>query len=239
VLYIGIEFIICVFLIIASGTRLCTFGDVIAERTGLGRTWVGVLLIAAVTSLPELITTASCASLVNVPDMAVGIIFGSCVFNLMIIVLLDFFQGPGPIFLRAHRRHIQTILLSIFLSGLAMFAIFIKEPIHFYGIGLTNICIVILYLTGMRKILKAEQEEQKEHESQNNLNNSAGQEEQYDKASFRKAVKGFVLSAVVIIFASVWISFVGEKIAIATGMKENFVGNIFLALATSLPEVVV
>lgn len=39
---IGIEFIICVFLIIVSGTKLCTFGDVITERIGLGRTWVGV-----------------------------------------------------------------------------------------------------------------------------------------------------------------------------------------------------
>jgi len=43
----------------------------------------------------------------------------------------------------------------------------------------------------------------------------------------------------VIIIFSVWISFVGEKIAIVTGIKEHFVGNIFLALATSLPELVV
>lgn len=229
---IWIEFVICVFFIVMAGTRLCKFGDMIAEKTGLGRMWVGVLLIAAATSLPELITTASCASLVKAPDMALGVIFGSCVFNLMIIVLLDFLEGPGPMFLKVSYRHTQTILLGISLLGLAMLAVFTKEPIHFGWIGLTSILIAVCYIVWMRKILRAEKDE----EGKRKL---VKQGKQYTDISFKKAGLGFVVSSVVIIIFSIRISYVGEQIAIVTGIKENFVGNIFLAMATSLPELVV
>jgi len=238
--HIWMEFIICVFFILIAGTKLCKFGDIIAEKTGLGRMWIGVFLIAAATSLPELITTTSCASLVQVPDMALGVIFGSCVFNLIMIVLLDFLDGPGPIFLKASPRHIQIVLLSISLLGLAMLAIFTKEPISFGWVGLSSILIALCYIVVMRRILRAEKTDREEkYELQNGVYKLVKQGKKYDAISSKKAWSGFVLSSVVIIVFSVWISYVGEKIAIATGIKENFVGNIFLAMATSLPELVV
>ena len=54
---------------------------------GLGGTWVGVVLLASVTSLPELVTGISSVTVAGVPDIAVGDVLGSCVFNLMIIVI--------------------------------------------------------------------------------------------------------------------------------------------------------
>jgi len=52
-------FIVCTSLIVYSGTKLAKYGDIIAEKTGLGRTWIGVVLMASVTSLPELVTGIS------------------------------------------------------------------------------------------------------------------------------------------------------------------------------------
>lgn len=49
-------FFICTSLIVYSGTKLSKYGDIIAEKTGLGRTWIGVVLMSSVTSLPELVT---------------------------------------------------------------------------------------------------------------------------------------------------------------------------------------
>ena len=54
-----LEFAVCTAIILVSGTYLSKYGDVIAEKTGLGRTWVGVALMASVTSLPELVTGIS------------------------------------------------------------------------------------------------------------------------------------------------------------------------------------
>ena len=74
-LWIG--FIICTAVIVYSGTKLSKYGDIIAEKTGLGRAWVGLVLMASVTSLPELITGISSVSFANVPDIAVGDVLGS------------------------------------------------------------------------------------------------------------------------------------------------------------------
>lgn len=65
VLWIG--FIVCTSIIVYSGTRLSKYGDIIAEKTGLGRTWIGVVLMASVTSLPELVTGISSVTYANVP----------------------------------------------------------------------------------------------------------------------------------------------------------------------------
>jgi cation:H+ antiporter len=47
-------FILCASIIFFSGKKLSYYGDAIAELTGLGRAWIGLILMASVTSLPEL-----------------------------------------------------------------------------------------------------------------------------------------------------------------------------------------
>ncbi|MGZ8160856.1 MAG: hypothetical protein ACXWT4_18925 [Methylobacter sp.] len=88
-----VEFAALALVIGGSGYFLSLYGDVIAEKTGLGGTWVGIALLATVTSLPELVTGISAVTYVNVPNIALGDALGSCVFNLLLIVLLDFCIG--------------------------------------------------------------------------------------------------------------------------------------------------
>lgn len=89
-----IAFLVCTSVIVYAGSRLSKYGDIIAEKTGLGRTWIGVVLMASVTSLPELVTGISSVTYANVPDIAVGDILGSCVFNMLIISFLDALHRP-------------------------------------------------------------------------------------------------------------------------------------------------
>jgi len=72
-------FIICTSVILYSGTKLSKYGDIIAEKTGLGRVWIGIVLMASITSLPELVTGISSVTYVNVPDIAVGNVIGACI----------------------------------------------------------------------------------------------------------------------------------------------------------------
>ncbi|MBI5640521.1 MAG: sodium:calcium antiporter, partial [Nitrospirae bacterium] len=71
-LLLWLAFIACTAVIVYSGTKLSKYGDIIAEKTGLGRTWIGVVLMASVTSLPELVTGISSVTYAGVPDIAVG-----------------------------------------------------------------------------------------------------------------------------------------------------------------------
>ena len=77
---VWLQFGICAAVILLAGVKLSYYGDIIAEKTGLGRTWIGVVLLASVTSLPELITGISSVALVGVPDIAAGDVLGSCMF---------------------------------------------------------------------------------------------------------------------------------------------------------------
>ena len=79
-MFLWFGFIACTSLIVYSGTKLAKYGDIIAEKTGLGRMWIGVVLMASVTSLPELVTGISSVTYAGVPDIAVGDVLGSCVF---------------------------------------------------------------------------------------------------------------------------------------------------------------
>ncbi|HUX11106.1 MAG TPA: sodium:calcium antiporter, partial [Terriglobia bacterium] len=56
---IWLQFLVCTVVIVFAGSRLSRYGDVIAEKTGMGRTWIGVILMASATSLPELFTGIS------------------------------------------------------------------------------------------------------------------------------------------------------------------------------------
>jgi cation:H+ antiporter len=61
---IWFQFVVVGAIIIAAGSRLARYGDIIGEKSGLGGSWIGVVLLAATTSLPELFTgfSAHCAS---------------------------------------------------------------------------------------------------------------------------------------------------------------------------------
>ena len=74
---IWVEFLLCVLVIAVAGIKLSRYGDAIADKTGLGGTWVGVIMLATVTSLPELVTGVTSVTLANAPDIAVGDILGS------------------------------------------------------------------------------------------------------------------------------------------------------------------
>jgi len=76
VVLLWLKFIIAALIIIFSGIRLCHYGDRIAQRTGLTRAWIGIILIAAITSLPEVVTSLGAALMVRAPDLALGNLMG-------------------------------------------------------------------------------------------------------------------------------------------------------------------
>jgi len=91
------KFLLCVAIILFSGSQLVRYADAIAEKSGLGRIWIGLVLLAFVTSMPELVTGISSAALVDLPDLGVGTLLGSCIFNLSILALLDVLSSHGPV----------------------------------------------------------------------------------------------------------------------------------------------
>ncbi|MGD8644149.1 MAG: sodium:calcium antiporter, partial [Chromatiales bacterium] len=116
---VWLQFLLCLGLIGLAGVKLTRYGDVIADKTGLGGSWIGLILIASVTSLPELATGVSAVGWVAVPDIALGDILGSCVFNLLILALLDALHRERSVYAQAAAGHVLTAGFGIVLIGVS------------------------------------------------------------------------------------------------------------------------
>ncbi len=79
---VWVKFIFCILAIFFSGRKIARYGDVIAEKTGLGGVWIGLILLALITSLPELFNGVSAVIIVDAPDLTVGNLLGANAFNL-------------------------------------------------------------------------------------------------------------------------------------------------------------
>jgi len=153
------KFVLCLVIILISGTKLSQYGHVIAEKTGLGGLWIGLVLLASVTSMPEVATGVGAAALVKGPDLALGTIFGSNLFNLAILALLDALYRPMPILSRARPQHIASAGLGILLIGIAAGGIFAGDQIPGLALGrmgILSIIILIFYLLGVRVLFHFE-----------------------------------------------------------------------------------
>jgi cation:H+ antiporter len=232
ILWIG--FLICTFAIVFSGTRLSKYGDIISEKTGLGRSWTGVVLMASVTSLPELATGISSVTYAGVPNIALGDVLGSCVFNMLILAFLDALYRPMPLSSKAHHGHVLSagfgiLLLSIVAAGIA----FPGSRFVIGWIGPYTLLIALIYFLAMRMVYFYEKRQIAQFIKE------VVREMKYKDIPVKTAVIHYGIHATVVVTAALFLPEVGKGIAQMTGLGQTFVGNIFIAVSTSLPEVVV
>jgi cation:H+ antiporter len=231
---IWIEFVVCAVLIVAVSTALSRYGDVLAEKTGLGRAWVGAILLAGVTSLPEMVSGVSAVAWLHAPNLAAGSILGSCLFNLALIALMDLLYQPGSILAKAQEGHILSAGLGVlFLGGVGVGALLGSGLSGFgvLGFSFVSLAIVILYFVGARLIALFEQRRLVEVLEQ------GAEIRQYDQISAARAYTVFILSAAMVVALGIWLASVGDRLSAQTGLSRSFVGALFLAASTSLPEV--
>ena len=229
-----IQVIICIALVIAVSSKLSQSADMVAEKSGLGRNWVGAILLAGTTSLPELATGVSAINYLDAPDLAAGAIFGSCLFNLMILAILDICTGAGSLFQQAQVSHGLAAGLGSLLLGVAAIGIYLGQekidPVLGW-VGIPSIVLLVLYLISARLIAKFEMRRRKEVLEQE------GEVYEYEHVKPRKAYLMFGLSSLAIVVLGVWLAWLGEEVAQTTGLGESFIGSLLIAATTSLPEV--
>jgi cation:H+ antiporter len=230
---IWLQFLATALVIVFAGVRLARYGDVLGEKTGLGRSWAGVVLLAATTSLPELFTGFGATALAALPNIAVGDVLGSCMFNLLILSFMDAVQ-PEPLSTRAHQGHTLSIGFGLLLLGVAGLGLSAGPHIPALGwIGLSTPVLIVLYLVAMRVVFAHEQH-RRARETQ-----EVADELRYAQIPLRTAALHYTGAAVLVVGAALWLPRLGAALAGQTGMGEDFVGSFFIAITTSLPEIVV
>lgn len=227
-----LQFAISSAIIIVAGIALAKTADAIAEYTGLGRVLVGSLLLAGATSLPELAVDIHAVRM-GEPNLAVGDLLGSSLFNILILALTDsFFRHPRRAFSKEFAHHTQSAVLSLNLTALVGIGIVSRfSSFTVGGIGFFSWIVFFVYLIGARFIFV--------HESDKDaLPFSKRLRDPSNRKALVRSLLGFGAAASVILIAAPYLVDAADKIATETGLGHTFVGTTLIALSTSLPELV-
>ncbi len=228
------EFLLCAAMLAVAGVYLCRYGDAIARATGMGGTWVGLILLASVTSLPELVTGISSVTGADTPNIAIGDVLGSAVVNLALLVVLDIVRRTESVYLLIDRGHIISAAFGVALLGIVAFGLLIEhigQPNPIGHIGWSSPVIIMVYLFGMRTVFQYEKRRMAKY---------LGTTDPRDTSiNLGQALRRYAVAAIVVLVAGAWLPFVSAELADSMGWGRSFVGTILVAAATSMPELVV
>lgn len=229
---VWLKFSVCAAIIGVMGPLLVRYSDIIALKTGLSRSLIGLILLATATSLPELLTGISAVTIADAPNIAVGDALGSCVFNLTILVVIDAIKRDQPIYRSADQGHILTAGFGVILIGLAGASLLLGRDgstLRILHIGAYTPIIILLYFVAMRAVFVYERRRPA----------LTQRIDQQPRMSLRAAIVRYMMAASVVVAAGTWLPFIGIELAEVMGWRTTFVGTLFIAGATSLPELVV
>ncbi len=229
----SIQFGVSALVIVTCGVALTRFADAMASHTRLGRLWIGTLFLAAATSLPELSVDIAAARR-GLPDVAVGDLLGSSLFNLLILAVLDLSRlARGHLLSRAASAHALAGVVGIVLIALAAGSILLGSLANVGSIGWGSLAIAAAYMLCVRLVYC-------DQIWTAGANGGAleAKRPSPSRLSLRQAVLGFSLTAGGILVAGPVLASSAGELAEQTGLGDTFVGTTLVALATSLPELV-
>jgi cation:H+ antiporter len=229
-----LSFITCLVIIGFAGYYLSVYGDIIAEKTGMPASWVGLVLLATATSLPELVTGISAVTIADAPNIAVGNALGSTVFNLGFLVILDALYQRETLYSRVAQGHILSTSLGALMIAFAGFSLLLDHvgmSPALGHIGIYTPFFVLIYFVAMRAVHRYEQRTLDAY--------TEASAERYSQVTLRQACIGYALAALAVMAAGSWLPFIAKDIAEVMGWGQSFVGTLLVAAVTSAPEIVV
>ena len=218
-----ILFIATSVLVVGAARFLVASGDVIAIKTGWGHVWVGALLLAGATSLPELVATGTAALLGNA-GMAGGNVFGSNMLNMTILTLALGLLGGGLVLQKILPQQQRVAYFATILTMIALALAALRLDVKWWIVSPAALVIIALYIIGSWRLFT------ESSEAENN-----------DEATTDRTLLWgwtvFAISSAVIFVATYFMTNSADAIADATGIAKSFIGVLALAFVTSLPEV--
>lgn len=227
--------------IFVAGRGLSRYGERIAEITGMGGAWVGLVLMASVTSLPELVVGVTSAGVVGSADLAVGDIIGACAFNLLILASLDaFVPNHRRLLGLASASHVLAAALGIILLALVGLGIVnVGEHAVMPWIGVSSVLFITVYLASVRLMFVFARRPGPDGSVQEALEVIPDGMGVPATVTRRQVFGRYAAHAAVVVAAALVLPSLAQRIAHLTGLGESVVGTLFLAVATTLPELAV
>jgi cation:H+ antiporter len=215
-------FLLSALVIVVAATFLTSTADIIASKTGLGHLWVGSLLLAGATSLPELVTAVA-AALAGSAELAAGDVFGANMLNMSKLTVLLALFGGYLVLQRLAPAQTWLAASAILMTGMATLFAVLKTDFRILSVSMPGVIILVTYVVVflvLRRHSKAIEEPEGTDSSH----------------SLRWAWTIFGLCALLILLAGPLLAVSAQRVADLTGIASSFMGVLALAFVTSLPE---
>jgi cation:H+ antiporter len=226
-----LQFALCAAVIGRAGFVLSRSADRLAGHHGWGRGWVGLALLATVTSLPELASGISAVAFVHAPNLAVGNALGACVVNLAFLVVVDALQRRQPMYAQAAATHLLSAGFGVVMLGfVALSLLGGRHAPALLHVGLYSPLLLGLYLLALRAVHAHERADARE---------ALPALLQLGPLERRREWRHFGAAALAVLAAGSWLPEAADELAQALGLSRSVVGTIFMAAVTTLPEMAV
>lgn len=199
--------------------KLSYYADLLNKTTNISGVFIGGILLAGITSLPEFVTCLSSIFLNN-PYLAIGDILGSNFFNIAMMCLFDILFIKTMFYNYTKNKYYIIYLLLIinyFIMYLFMGGIFNLE---LFNIGIPSFIIIISYIIYLKKAQEKDSKKEiiktKEH-----------------------VLLKFLIVGILMIIVSIFLTLIVNLIADKNpNVASSFIGAILLGITTSMPEVI-
>jgi cation:H+ antiporter len=121
------RYVLFALLIVAAAIALPYFADHLADQTGMNKSFIGTLLVAATTSLPELVVSIAAVRMGSV-DIAAGNLLGRNIFNMLILAFDDLVYKKGSLFMNVNPDHALSGLVALLMTSVAGISILYSTP---------------------------------------------------------------------------------------------------------------
>lgn len=254
--WIWFPYVASLILVVFISNKLGEYVDAMDKKTKLSGAFLGGVLLAAVTSLPELVTSIT-AAIIGQPEMVLGNILGSNVFDVAIIGFLMILFCKRVSRKKISRGNVVICVATLVISAMIMFFAVFGWQVVIPGINVNMLTPIIFVLYFVALFFTREKGDNQSASDSDNTNSSnknldknatsSGQTavevsaEPQNKAmtlSLKQIILRFTILALILVGVSVAMTFMVDKIADMYNLQKGLAGALFLGIATSLPEIV-
>lgn len=220
-IYIG--YVAMVAVIVLLSMKLGKYVDIIDAKSNISGAFIGGVMLAAVTSLPELFTSLSAIWIVHENSMIIGNILGSDLVNIAFFGAILLVFGRGVKKAKFTKFYYVGCAVGCAMYALVTLGLYLADYMQFTWYSIVSPLIFVLYIVYIKMTPKTAESE------------SGGKDE---GLTLKQAIVRFIICAVVLIGASICMTYLTDMVADMLNLGKTFAGALFLGVATSLPELI-
>ena len=194
-------YVVLAIVVVGLSIKISHYVDLIDKTTNISGAFIGGVMLAAVTSLPELFTSMSATVFLGKPELVIGNILGSNIFNITILASLFIIMYKKVNHSYISKSHATVAAWVIVAYGLLSLPIWFKRDMTVLSVSIISLAIGLIYIVTIKKMATDTCELPKESHVHTNL-------------STKELFTRFALFSVLLVAASIAITFVSDMIAI-------------------------